>query len=124
MLLARCSRCAARRPLRTRTLTRLQSSTSRDAFRSHLLRLAWPERTRLAGGFALLAGTSAITLTFPKVTGHVMDACLDPDDQSGWTPKAAAASLFGLFAAQSVMVAARGRLFAGPRRREPAPTAT
>ena len=112
MLLARCSRCAARRPLRTRTLTRLQSSTSRDAFRSHLLRLAWPERTRLAGGFALLAGTSAITLTFPKVTGHVMDACLDPDDQSGWTPKAAAASLFGLFAAQSVMVAARGRLFA------------
>ena len=42
-----------------------------------------------------------------------MDACLtQTTSPAGRRKVAAAASLFGLFAAQSVMVAARGRLFA------------
>ena len=80
-------------------------------FRDHLLRLAWPERQRLGGGLVLLAGSSSISIVFPKAMGSVMDACL-AGVQGGWTPTGAAGALFLLFGAQAVMVAARGRILA------------
>ena len=82
-----------------------------DEFRRHLLRLAWPERQRFAGGLVLLVGSSSISVVFPKVMGAVMDSCLAGGGDS-WTPAAAATALFGLFSAQSIMVAVRGRLMA------------
>ena len=82
-----------------------------DEFRRHLVRLAWPERQRFAGGLVLLVGSSSISVVFPKVMGAVMDSCLAGGGDS-WTPAAAATALFGLFSAQSIMVAVRGRLMA------------
>lgn len=62
----------------------------------------------------LLAGSSSISLVFPRVMGTVMDACLAggalDGAGGGWTPAAAAGMLLGLFGAQSLMVAARGRI--------------
>ena len=75
------------------------------------MQLAWPERQRLAGGLVLLAGSSSISIVFPKVMGSVMDACL-AGAQDGWTPMSAAGALGLLFGAQSVMVAIRGRILA------------
>ncbi len=82
-----------------------------EQFRRHLVRLAWPERRRFAGGLVLLVGSSSISVVFPKVMGAVMDSCLAGGSDS-WTPAAAASALFGLFGAQSIMVAVRGRLMA------------
>lgn len=83
---------------------------SSSAFGHHLVRLAWPERQRLAGGLVLLAGSSSISIVFPKVMGSVMDACLAGAATGGWTPATAAAALSVLLGAQSVMVATRGRI--------------
>jgi ABC-type multidrug transport system fused ATPase/permease subunit len=80
-------------------------------FPRHLARLAWPERHRLGGGLLLLIGSSSVSLVFPKVMGTVMDSCLAGSD-GGWTPVGAASALLLLTGAQSVMVAARGRLLA------------
>ena len=80
-------------------------------FRRHLIRLAWPERRRLAGGIVLLAGSSSISVVFPKVMGHVMDSCLAAASDA-WTPATAAGALLILFGAQSAMVATRGRILA------------
>ena len=79
-----------------------------SAFMGHVVRLAWPERHRIAGGGALLAASSGISVVFPKVMGSMMDACLL--GTGGWTPPAAAAALCGLFGLQSVAIAARGRV--------------
>ena len=65
----------------------------------------WPERWRLAGGFALLAGSSVISLVFPKAVGEAMDVCLGGDGY--WTPARAAGALCALFTVQSVMIGLR-----------------
>jgi ABC-type multidrug transport system fused ATPase/permease subunit len=113
----------ARAPLCRRGTLRLLSTVPADekpprgppnpslAFRQHLWRLAWPERQRLAGGLVLLAGSSSISVTFPKVMGGVMDACL-AGAQSGWTPATAAGAFCVLLGVQSGMVATRGRILA------------
>lgn len=77
----------------------------------HLLwELAWPERWRLGGAFALLGASTAITVSFPKAMGAVMDGCLAGGGD--WTPASAAAALGVLFVAQGGMVAVRGRILA------------
>ena len=85
---------------------------SNERFRRHLARLAWPERERLAGGLALLAGSSSVSIAFPRVVGLVMDSCLAGPADGAWTPGSAAGALLVLFGAQSAMVAWRGRVLA------------
>ena len=89
------------------------NSVDGSAFSHHITRLAWPERHRLAAGFVLLAGSSSVSLVFPRVMGTVMDACLATGGgavDGGWTPATAAGVLLGLFGTQSLMVAVRGRI--------------
>ena len=78
---------------------------SSSSFAAHVLDLVWPERWRLAGGFALLSASSVISLVFPKAVGEAMDVCLAGD--GFWTPARVAGALFALFTAQSVMIAGR-----------------
>ncbi len=85
-----------------------QAAGSGERFRQHLVRLAWPQRHRIAAGGTLLAVSSGISVAAPKVIGSMMDACLLGLD--GWTPEAAAGTLGVLFGVQSVAVAARGRI--------------
>ena len=102
-----------RRPLSTASSSsKAPSSTSVVAgsradstFGQHVAALAWPERWRLAGGFALLAGSSVISLVFPKAVGEAMDVCLSGDGY--WTPARAAGALCALFTVQSVMIGLR-----------------
>ena len=83
------------------------SSRANSTFRQHIAELVWPERRRLAGGFALLAGSSVISLVFPRAVGGAMDVCLGGD--SFWTPARAAGALCVLFTVQSVMIGLRSR---------------
>ena len=80
-------------------------SRADSTFRQHVAELVWPERWRLAGGFALLAGSSVISLVFPKAVGEAMDVCLSGDGY--WTPARAAGALCALFTVQSVMIGLR-----------------
>ena len=96
------------RPLHSSTTDEKFTSGQAD-FREHLVRLAWPERQRLAGGLVLLAGSSSISVAFPKIMGSVMDSCLAGGD-GAWTPGMAAGALLLSLSVQSGMVAVRGRL--------------
>ena len=80
-------------------------SRAGSTFGQHVAALAWPERWRLAGGFALLAGSSVVSLVFPKAVGEAMDVCLSGDGY--WTPARAAGALCALFTVQSVMIGLR-----------------
>ena len=84
-------------------------ATSSTDFRRHLFRLAYPERQRFAGGLLLLAGSSSVSVVFPRVMGMVMDSAL-AGGADAWSPGAAAGALLGLFGVQSIMVAVRGRI--------------
>ena len=87
------------------TVVTSTGSRANSSFRQHVAELVWPERWRLAGGFALLAGSSVISLVFPKAVGEAMDVCLGGDGY--WTPARAAGALCALFTVQSVMIGLR-----------------
>ena len=73
----------------------------------------YPERYRLAGGIVLLAGSTSISLVFPRVIGTVMDSCLSGETAPAgevYSPTSAALVLFGLSVVQAIFVASRSQV--------------
>ncbi|KAG5191105.1 efflux ABC transporter [Tribonema minus] len=67
--------------------------------------LARPEGRLIGSGLTLLAGTSCVSLAFPRVMGGLIDAVMGGAGTT--TPYEAAAVLMGLFSLQSLMLVGR-----------------